>query len=427
MRRWLVFFGSCMSSIQQHAADILAAVEDGRTLTDALADAQQRLATEHAGSRGALQDIAYGVLRYRSELLWMLRHLVPRALPEPAVERLLLVALYQLVHTRAAAYAVVNETVNAAAHHAGGRFKGLVNGVLRNALRQKETLAEAAHNDPLARWNHPQWWVDRLRVAYPQDWQTVLAAGNTHPPMTLRVNHRHEAAADYAARLAQAGLECTVLDGQALMLARPVPVKELPGFADGLVSVQDWGAQQAAHRLQLADGQRVLDACAAPGGKTGHMLELADIELTALDIDAARLERVRENLNRLGLSALTVAADAARPDSFWDGRPYDRILADVPCSASGVVRRHPDIKWLRRPEDFALLARQQAAMVDALWGLLASGGKMLYATCSIFPEENRRQLDSFLSRHADATCEGDEQLLPGPRHDGFYYALLAKA
>uniref|UniRef100_A0A4W5LT52 SAM-dependent MTase RsmB/NOP-type domain-containing protein n=1 Tax=Hucho hucho TaxID=62062 RepID=A0A4W5LT52_9TELE len=230
----------------------------------------------------------------------------------------------------------------------------------------------------------------------------ITRHSNRHPPMTLRINCRHGSAESYVEVLQASGRGAKVLGGAAVRLDVPCNVRDLPGFAEGQVSVQDFGAQQAALRLDVADGMRVLDACAAPGGKSGHLLELADIELTALDIDATRLERVAENLSRLKLNATLAAADAAKPDSWWDGKPFDRILADVPCSASGVVRRNPDIKWLRRPEDFAALGLQQAAMLDALWPLLASGGKMLYATCSIMPEENQQQLDAFLKRHGDA-------------------------
>jgi 16S rRNA (cytosine967-C5)-methyltransferase len=338
----------------------------------------------------------------------------------------LLVALYQLYYTRAASYAIVNEAVILASSIAKGRFKGLVNGVLRNALRQRESLQALVAANEEAHFNHPQWWIDDLRRIYPDDWQSVLEADNQHPPMSLRVNPRRTDVDSYLQRLLDCGMEGEKLDQQALILTRPVPVRDLPGFVDGDISVQDWGAQQAATRLDLADGMRVLDACAAPGGKTCHMLELADLDLTALDIDRQRLARVEENLDRLQFQAVLHTGDAASPDAWWDGKPFDRILADVPCSATGVVRRHPDIRWLRRPKDFKGLARQQAVVIDALWPLLASGGKMLYATCSIYPEENQLQLSSFLARHGNARCLNQEQLLPTRLHDGFYYALLEK-
>lgn len=416
-----------MHRIQQLAAEVLGQVESGRTLTEALAQAQRQGADLTAQERAALQDICYGSLRQLARLRFWLRRLVPKALPDAQLERVLQVAFYQLVYTRAADYAVVNEAVKLAERLARGKFKALVNGVLRNFLRQREEMLRLAQKDLEAATNHPRWWVKAIQQAYPQEWSSILEWNNSHPPMTLRVNVRKSTVAAYLAQLEALGMGATALDdASGILLDKPVNVRELPGFADGVVSVQDWGAQQAARLLDLHAGQRVLDACAAPGGKTCHMLEMADVEMTALDIDPQRLQRVAENLQRGGLHASLHAADAGQAADWWDGKPFDRILADVPCSASGVVRRHPDIKWLRRPGDFSTLAAQQAQMVDTLWGLLAPGGKMLYATCSIFPEENQQQLTAFLARHADAECLNQQQLLPCERHDGFYYALLAK-
>ena len=414
-----------MHRIQELAAGLIARVEEGRTLTEALA-AAQRSTELTAGERGALQDIGYGTLRHLGQLRFILRELVPKRLPSDDIERLLLVALYQLAHTRAAPYAVVDQAVRCAEDIAMGRLKGLVNGTLRNFLRNKDNLLADAGRDNEARYNHPRWWVQRLRAAYPTQWASVLEMSNRRPPMTLRVNAGKLSGEDYVAQLAAKDIKARIIKGQAVQLDAPCNVRDLPGFADGVVSVQDFGAQKAALLLDVADGMRVLDACAAPGGKTGHILELAQAKLVALDVDAERLQRVEDNLQRLGLSATLKAADAAKPETWWDGQPFDRILADVPCSASGVVRRHPDIKWLRRPDDFAALGKQQAAMVDALWPTLAAGGKLLYATCSIMPEENRQQVDAFLKRHGDAKLLKDEQLLPTSEHDGFYYALLVK-
>ncbi len=414
-----------MHRIQELAAGLIARVEEGRTLTEALA-AAQRSTELTVGERGALQDIGYGTLRHLGQLRFILRELVPKRLPSDDIERLLLVALYQLAHTRAAPYAVVDQAVRCAEDIAMGRLKGLVNGTLRNFLRNKDNLLADAGRDNEARYNHPRWWVQRLRAAYPTQWASVLEMSNRRPPMTLRVNAGKLGAEDYVAQLAAKDIKARIIKGQAVQLDAPCNVRDLPGFAEGVVSVQDFGAQKAALLLDVADGMRVLDACAAPGGKTGHILELAQVKLLALDVDAERLQRVEDNLQRLGLTATLKAADAAKPETWWDGQPFDRILADVPCSASGVVRRHPDIKWLRRPDDFAALGKQQAAMVDALWPTLAAGGKLLYATCSIMPEENRQQVDAFLKRHGDAKLLKDEQLLPTSEHDGFYYALLVK-
>ena len=415
-----------MHRIQELAAQAVEQVAAGTNLTEALAACWRAAPDLTPQERGAIQDIAFGVMRHWAELRLVLRQLVPNTIPLPFLEHLLVVALYQLYYSRAAQYAVVNEAVRLAGTQARGRFKGLVNGVLRNALRQRETLMQAVAAQEEAHHNHPGWWLAALRRHYPSEWQAIVDADNGHPPMTLRLNRRRADMTTYLAQLQDAGIAAQALDENAVRLLQPMPVRQLPGFAEGVVSVQDWGAQKAALWLDLADGQRVLDACAAPGGKTCHMLELADLDLTALDIDAARLARVGDNLTRLGLTARLGVGDAALPQGWWDGRPFDRILADVPCSASGVVRRHPDIRWLRRPDDFATLARQQSHMLDALWSLLASGGKMLYATCSIYPEENSQQLSAFLQRRADACCLGQEQLLPNECHDGFYYALLEK-
>ena len=305
--------------------------------------------------------------------------------------------------------------------------------MLRNFLRCQDALAQELEADQAARWNHPEWWIAQLKAQYPDGWEALLQAANRHPPLTLRVNQRRIAVEDYLQQLAACGMAARHLGGAALMLEKPVGVDKLPGFRDGLVSVQDWSAQQAAPLLDVADGMRVLDACAAPGGKTGHLLERADLELTALDSDALRLDRVRANLDRLGLTACVLQGDASRPLDWWDGVPFDRVLLDAPCSGSGVVRRHPDIKWLRRPTDLASFGAQQQALLDALWQVLGRDGKLLYATCSIFRQENRNPISAFLARHGDAiqlcfdqpaTTNG--QIIPDDLRDGFFYALLKK-
>jgi 16S rRNA (cytosine967-C5)-methyltransferase len=342
------------------------------------------------------------------------------------------VALHRLDSRADTAHTIVDQAVTAAATLLGGKFKGVVNGVLRNALRQSADLNRAADADMVAEFRHPPWWIRRLRSQYPDHWRAILAAGNTHPPMALRINRRRASAREVLAAFAAAELPVRELNNGALLLDRPVPVARVPGFAEGLVSVQDAGAQYAARYLDLVDGQRVLDACAAPGGKTSHILETADVALTALDTDAFRARRVSENLERLGLTAEVKTADCRVLSRWWDGRPFDRILADVPCSASGVVRRNPDIKWLRRSDDVARFAAQQAEILDALWQVLAPGGKMLYVTCSVFAEENREQIAAFATRHSDCcrlpiAGQPDCQYLPSTEHDGFFYALLEKA
>lgn len=411
--------------LKRAAYAVDAVVHQGQNLNRVLA--QQPVA-----GRATVQDISYGSLREYALLAALRDALLSNPLRDSLIAALLVVALRQLRARPDATHTVVNEAVEAAAAIQPWA-RGLVNGVLRNYLRQADALTATLIRKESVRWNYPQWWIDRLRVAYPDHWQAALAAGNQHAPMTLRVNQHHGSAAAYLELLRDAGVEATRTGAFALQLAHPIAVAQLPGFASGRVSVQDAGAQLAAPLLDLHDGQRVLDACAAPGGKAGHILETAEVTLTALDSDPARLERVRENLDRLRLTATLVCGDAAQPDTWWDGQPFDRILADVPCSASGVVRRHPDIKWLRRPDDIAYFVAQQATMLPALWRCLAHGGKLLYATCSIFPEENQRQVDAFLDQHEDArqlNLAGEwiypGQLLPNDRHDGFFYALLAK-
>lgn len=400
---------------------------EGVSLTQALGELR-RLAPE---GLAAAQSLAYGTLRNAGRLRHHLGALCDRPLKPAALSGHLLVGLYELEAGESPAYAVVNETVAAVAERYP-RARGFANAVLRNFQRRHTELDAAVLDDPEARWNLPLWWLQRLWEQYPEDWQAIVAVQDTHPPMSLRVNRRRGDVPAYLDRLAAAGIEARQTGEWALTLRQPVPVSELPGFFDGLVSVQDLGAQFAAPLLGVRTGERVLDACAAPGGKTGHLLESRDIDLVALDSDAGRLDRVRENLARLGLTATLVVGDAGDTAAWWDGRPFDRILLDAPCTASGVVRRHPDGKWLKRPEDVRHLARQQRRLLDVLWPLLKPAGTMLYATCSLFHEENADQVAAFLDRHADARVEPAPetragQLLPGPEMDGFFYARLFKA
>ncbi|RZT76445.1 16S rRNA (cytosine967-C5)-methyltransferase [Azospira oryzae] len=410
------------------ASAAVAAVQAGRSLTEVLA---QQAKGELGPTRAQAQDLAYGALRRYGWGEAVLAVLLQKPLPEPQLQSLLLCALYRLESRPEQSHTVVDQAVAAAATLAKGNFRGVINGVLRSYLRQRPELLARAAGKPSGAWWHPDWWLSRLRRAYPRDWETIATAGNGQPPMTLRVNLARGSREEYQARLDAAGIAAVPLGSAALLLQKPVSVDALPGFFDGFVSVQDWGAQRAAELLDARAGQRVLDACAAPGGKTAHILERAGVDLLALDVDGLRCRRVEENLSRLGLRAAVRAADARCPDDWWDGRPFDRILADVPCSASGVVRRHPDSKWLRRETDIAQFARVQRQILEVLWPTLAVGGRLLYATCSVFPEENSQQVSAFLARHGDARRIGidgaDElQLLPGSEHDGFYYALLEK-
>ena len=424
-----------MQVAQQIAAQAVGQVLSGRNLSVVLEELYRHNSKITQQQRAASQDFAYGTLRYYGRLQAMLQQLLQKPLTDMAIHHLLLVGLYQLCYDQAASHTVVNQAVLAASHSRKSWAKGLVNAVLRNFLRQRENLEQRVDQQESTRYSYPQWWIHKLKQQYPDAWQAMLEAGNQHPPMTLRINRRHGDSASYIAALQAAELEAHALDTHAVMLARPCSVSRLPGFEQGHASVQDWGAQFAALELDVAAGMRVLDACCAPGGKTGHVLELADVEMTAVDHDALRLERVSQNLQRLQLQATLLAGDAADPESWWDGKPYDRILADVPCTASGIVRRHVDMKWLRRPDDVKAFAQQQAVILQGLWRLLAKGGKLLYVTCSVFHEENQQQIDQFLQQQADArqlplahaTLQLNQgQLLPGKDHDGFFYALLQK-
>ncbi len=407
------------------SARALGRVLSGQSMNDGFETVRSR------NLRAAVQDLSFNALRGYGLIDVILDRLLERPLTDNTLRGLLLAALTELLNRPQHAHTVVHQAVEAAVILGQPRAKGLVNAVLRNCQRRGEQLRAEIEATETGRFHHPQWWIDRVRSAYPARWEGVLLAANVHPPMALRVNTRRASVADYLGELAAAGIDARALGGAGIMLNRPCRTEALPGFADGRVSVQDKGAQTAAPLLDVKPGMRVLDACAAPGGKTAHLLELVDCDLLAIDISRERLVRVSENLVRLGLSAAVRMGDAAEPNTFWDGNPFDRILADVPCSASGVVRRHPDIRWLRRSSDIEGFATTQARMLEALWQVLAPGGTLLYATCSVFPEENELQMRSFLDRHPEALKMplaglGDGQILPGSETDGFYYALLEK-
>jgi 16S rRNA (cytosine967-C5)-methyltransferase len=410
------------------AAQAVGAVRAGAALPAALTSVFAALPGDFAPlARGAVQDIAYRTMRRLGLVDWLLGQRVSKA-PPPAVANLLACSLALLVDDEADAaytpFTVVDQAVRSVSARRDVAFaKGLVNAVLRGFLREREALLAAAQADETARWNYPRWWIDATRAAWPGQWQSILAAGNTHGPLTLRVNARRTTAADYLQRLKDANIDAAQIGEHAVRLAAPLPVDRIPGFMAGDVSVQDAGAQIAAQCLDVRDGMRVLDACAAPGGKSGHLLELADLHLIALESDATRARRIGENFERLGFaqsdaahpqrSAQVVVGDAGDPAAWYDGQPFDRILADVPCSASGIVRRHPDIRWLRRQSDIAALAKEQRRIVDALWPLLKQGGELLYVTCSIFPQEGEEAARWFESSHPDAVrLDAPGQLLP---------------
>ncbi len=423
------------------ARAIAAVIGEGRSLTQALPAVQARARAEE---RALLAELAYGALRWRFHDDALLTHLLRQPLkPQDAdVHALLLIGLHQLQRMRIPPHAAVSETV--AATRALGKVwaRGLVNAVLRRFQRERESLLADADRDTASRHAYPRWLVDALRHDWPDDLEPILAQGNAHPPLTLRVNRRRADTDAVRAELAAAGIAADPHPwaGEALVLQSPTDARALPGFAEGRLSVQDAGAQLAAALLDLAPGQRVLDACAAPGGKACHALEREPglAELVAIDQDAFRLGRVEENLERLGLKARLICGDAAARDTWWDGRAFDRILLDAPCSATGVIRRHPDIKSLRRREDIAALTAAQDALLGALWPLLAPGGRLVYCTCSVLRAENELRLERFLADCPDARAlpldvswgrpaGPGRQILPGDdAMDGFYYACVVK-
>jgi 16S rRNA (cytosine967-C5)-methyltransferase len=430
----------------QAAAGVLQAVEGGQSATPALAAVPADL-------RAGAQALSFQALRQWGRAR-AVRALLARRAPPPAADALLCTALalaWDPLSAPYTPYTLVDQAVEAAKRsRATSSQVAFLNACLRRFLRERDALVQATDADPVARWNHPAWWIRRLQADHPQHWEGLLAAANRLPPLTLRVNRRLVTPQAYQQQLAEAGIESHRVGEDGLVLHGARPVQAIPGFAQGLASVQDAAAQLAAPLLlqglaRPAGGRpwRLLDACAAPGGKTAHLLEAAGevgAEVTALDIDPARCERITQSLARLGLQAQVVVADAARPQDWWDGQAYDGILLDAPCTASGITRRHPDVRWLRRDSDITALAATQAKLLQALWPLLAPGGRLVYATCSVFREEGQAQVGSFVTHNTDACLHpAPGHLLPGGvgnapglpenqlgEHDGFFYARLDK-
>jgi 16S rRNA (cytosine967-C5)-methyltransferase len=421
------------------AAQALAGVVAGESLRPVLAANSPKLgdARDRALLAALLHEGARWWLRFDAALDGMLER--PLRERDADIRALLVLGLVQLETMGLSDYAAVAATVEATRALRKPAFAGLVNALLRRWLREREARLAQLDRDAQTRTAHPRWLIEKLLADWPEQAESILAANNAPAPLWLRVNRRRIARADFAVQLAAAGVVCRAPDAapDALMLEASRDVTALPGYAQGLFSVQDGAAQQAAGLLDLHAGQRVLDACAAPGGKSAHILESADVELTALDSDGRRLPRLRENLQRLGLSADVRAGDAADPRDWWDGRPYDRILVDAPCSATGIIRRQPDVKLHRRADDIPALVATQARLLDALWPLLERGGRLVYATCSVLADENARQIGTFLGRHADARAAvaalpwrpagAGMQNLPGESGmDGFFYGIVEK-
>ncbi|HUT41643.1 MAG TPA: 16S rRNA (cytosine(967)-C(5))-methyltransferase RsmB [Gammaproteobacteria bacterium] len=428
--------------VRAAAARVLAQViASGRSLSDALPPIQSAFADGRDAA--LLQELVYGTARWYFRLNALLEQLLRKPLKprDLDVRCLLLAGLYQLDQLALPQRVAVHETVQAVRTLDKEWSRALVNAVLRNFQRDRERLAGVIEGNPVALYAHPAWLIEQLQVDWPESWRDILSANNARPPFSVRVNRLRMTRDEYLELLAERAIEAKPLawSEQGVRLSSPRPVDALPGFVRGDISVQDGAAQLAAGLLQAAPGQRVLDACAAPGGKTAHILEMAPSAfVTAVDIDAGRLARVGENLARLGLRAKLLAGDAGNPDGWWDSRPFDRILLDVPCSATGVIRRHPDIKLLRRQADIAQLVKRQADILHAVWPLLAPGGMLLYCTCSVLVAENAGQAGRFLGQHGDAVevpieagwghgCEHGRQVLPGEDEmDGFYFACLHK-
>lgn len=425
---------------QTLAALAVLRVFDGARLRDALAAVDDR---RGRGQR-LVQELAYGTLRHFGTLDAVVDVLSRKPIPDPLLRALVTVALYQLDHTRAPPFAIVDRAVDAAAQAVRPAAKALVNAMLRRYLRERDDIRARVLASDVARYSYPQWWIDRVRADYPDVWSAILDAGNARPPLTLRTNVRVTTRDALVARFVESGLHAYAVGAAGIIVEPPRDVASLPGYVEGAFSVQDLAAQYAAPLLDVARGMRVLDACAAPGGKTTHLLEGADAHVVAVDVEAKRLVRIRDNIDRLRLAdrdVVLVEGDAGTPDAWWDGKPFDRVLLDVPCTASGVVRRHPDGKWRHRARDVARFACEQTRLLDASWPLVAPGGKLLYATCSIFTEENEARIEAFGRAHGDALREtlafpdpvphrGGQLLpsLPGARqnHDGFFYALLRR-
>ncbi|WP_432699655.1 16S rRNA (cytosine(967)-C(5))-methyltransferase RsmB [Kluyvera cryocrescens] len=410
-------------------------VEKGQSLSNVLPAMQQKVGDK---DKALLQELCFGVLRSLSQLEWMIKQLMERPMTgkQRTVHYLIMVGLYQLLHTRIPAHAALAETVEGAVVIKRPQLKGLINGVLRQfQRRQEELLAEFSQSE--LRFLHPSWLVKRIQNAYPQQWESILEANNQRPPMWLRVNRNHHTRDSWLALLAEAGLTGFAHPDypDAVRLETPTSVLALPGFEQGWVTVQDASAQGCVRYLQPQNGEQILDLCCAPGGKTTHILEVApEANVMAVDVDEKRLSRVYDNLKRLGMKATVKQGDGRYPQQWCGEQQFDRILLDAPCSATGVIRRHPDIKWLRRDRDIAELAQLQSEILDATWAHLKPGGTLVYATCSILPEENQQQIAAFLARTSNAVLsetgtaeQPGLQNLPGAEEgDGFFYAKLIK-
>ncbi|CFV25424.1 16S rRNA (cytosine(967)-C(5))-methyltransferase RsmB [Yersinia pseudotuberculosis] len=414
------------------AKAISQVLDQGQSLSAVLPELQKNISDK---DRALLQELCFGTLRVLPQLEWCIQQLMARPMTgkQRVFHYLIMVGLYQLIYTRIPPHAALAETVEGATVLKRPQLKGLINGVLRQFQRQQVELLERAVNND-SHYLHPSWLLARIKQAYPAQWQQILDANNQRPPMWLRVNRLHHSRSEYLELLTQADInaEPHPIYRDAVRLITPCAVNHLPGFELGWVTVQDASAQGCVDLLDPQNGEQILDLCAAPGGKTTHILEAAPkAHVLAVDIDEQRLSRVKENLQRLQLQAVVRVGDGRAPDTWCGDQQFDRILLDAPCSATGVIRRHPDIKWLRRDRDISELAQLQSEIIEAIWPKLKHGGVLVYATCSILPEENQQQIAAFLQRHPEAqlteTGAPGKQNLPHPEDgDGFFYAKIIK-
>ena len=381
-----------------------------------------------------IKNLVYGALRFLGESSFIINKLVKRRIDNNSIECLLYVALYQINHDRATDFTIVNQAVNAC-KKINSKKCDFVNAILRNYLRDKDSLREQAEQDEESSLYYPDWWVTKIKNEYPENWFEILKSGNKHPSLSLRINLRKVSPKVYEKNLKDKGIDYSVISKEVLILKKPTDVHQIPNFIDGYVSIQDQAAQLAGHLIDLKEGHKVLDLCAAPGGKTCHMLELQQIELIAVEANNKRSEMIKDNLERLGLNAKVINAKVDLNNKWWDGEQFDRIMLDAPCSASGIVRRHIDIKWLRRESDIEFFSRQQLELLQASWVMLKEKGKLLYVTCSIFKDENRVVIEKFKKNNKvkkikikfpDNVISIDNQLIPNQNHDGLFYALLEK-
>lgn len=386
-------------------------------------------------NQSQIKDLAYGALRFLGQSKFIINKLVKRKIENRSLEALLHIALFQINHERSNDFTIVDQAVNAS-KKIDPKKSAFVNAILRNFLRNKKIFNDQVFSDESARFNYLDWWISKIKEEYPNDWESILNIGNLHPPFSLRVNLKNINISDYKNILSNQGIDYFVLGEGALIFKKPMGVNKIPGFLEGNVSVQDYGAQLAAHILDLKENHNVLDVCAAPGGKSCHMLELKNIKLTSVEIDKARAKKIEENFNRENLVASVINAKVDINNIWWDKKLFDRILVDAPCSSSGIVRRHVDIKWLRRPSDLTYFSNIQFNLLVAAWPMLKTKGKLLYVTCSVFSDENIKVIERFKAkikgvRELDISFPKNikvinNQLIPTDLHDGLFYALLEK-